>query len=70
MTVSSGRMGNKEGKIVVTDDIVDQISHSSGIASDQVKQQCQNFLKEYPSGAMTREKICDSGYLIRALMLF
>ena len=48
-------MGNKGGKIVLTDDIVYQISQSSGIESKLVKQHCQNFLKDHPTGNMNRK---------------
>merc|ERR1711983_678703 len=47
--------GNKGGKIVLTDDIVYQISQSSGIESRLVKQHCQNFLKDHPTGNMNRK---------------
>jgi len=48
-------MGNKGGKIVLTDDIVFQISQSSGIETNLVQQQCENFLKNYPTGNMNRK---------------
>ena len=47
-------MGNKGGKIVLTEEIVDQISRTSGIGKDQVRSHCQNFLRDYPSGNMDR----------------
>merc|ERR1712117_447599 len=48
-------MGNKGGKIVLTEEIVDQISRTSGIGQDQVRSHCQNFLRDYPSGNMDRK---------------
>ena len=48
-------MGNKGGKIVLTDDIVSQISLSSGIDPAGVRTQCENFLKEYPKGCMDKK---------------
>ena len=48
-------MGNKGGKIVLTDDIVSQISISSGIDPSGVRTQCENFLKEYPKGCMDKK---------------
>ena len=48
-------MGNKGGKIVLTDEIVSQISISSGIDPSGVRSQCENFLKEYPKGCMDKK---------------
>ena len=48
-------MGNKGGKIVLTDDIVSQISSTSGIDPTGVRTQCENFLKEYPKGCMDKK---------------
>ena len=47
-------MGNKEGKVVLTDEIVDNISRSSGIEPQKIRTECQNFLKDHPAGNMSR----------------
>ena len=47
-------MGNRAGKVVVTDEIVDTISKSSGIEAHKIRAECQNFLKDHPRGNMNR----------------
>jgi len=47
-------MGNKAGKLVVTEEIVDTISRSSGIEAHKIRAECQNFLKDHPRGNMNR----------------
>eukprot|EP00092_Neocalanus_flemingeri_P004373 GFUD01004703.1.p1 GENE.GFUD01004703.1~~GFUD01004703.1.p1 ORF type:complete len:192 (-),score=70.91 GFUD01004703.1:410-985(-) len=47
-------MGNKNGKIVLTEEIVEELSRSSGIEKKLVKQQCETFLVEHPSGNINK----------------
>eukprot|EP00092_Neocalanus_flemingeri_P083755 GFUD01105134.1.p1 GENE.GFUD01105134.1~~GFUD01105134.1.p1 ORF type:complete len:184 (+),score=68.05 GFUD01105134.1:69-620(+) len=47
-------MGNKNGKIVLTEEIVEELSRSSGIEKKLVKQQCESFLVEHPSGNINK----------------
>ena len=47
-------MGNKEGKVVLTEEIVENISRSSGIETHKIRSECQNFLKDHPRGNMNR----------------
>ena len=47
-------MGNKEGKVVLTEEIVENISRSSGIEAHKIRSECQNFLKDHPRGNMNR----------------
>merc|ERR1711910_30598 len=47
-------MGNKAGKLVVTEEIVDTISRSSGIEAHKIRAESQNFLKDHPRGNMNR----------------
>merc|ERR1711997_94016 len=37
--------GNREGKVVLTEEIVENISRSSGIETHKIRAECQNFLK-------------------------
>ena len=39
---------------MVTDEIVDTISRSSGIEPQKIRTECQNFLKDHPKGEMNR----------------
>merc|ERR1712179_776721 len=50
-----GTMGNKNGKIVLTEEIVDDISKSSGMPRLDVKQQCEAFLQKHPNGMMDKK---------------
>ena len=52
-------MGNKNGKIVLTEEIVDDISKTSGIERNLVKQQCEAFLAKHPSGQMDKKEFRD-----------
>ena len=47
-------MGNKGGKVVLTEEIVETISRSSGIETHKIRAECQNFLKDHPRGNMNR----------------
>ena len=47
-------MGNKGGKVVLTEDIVETISRTSGIETHKIRGECQNFLKDHPRGNMNR----------------
>ena len=47
-------MGNKEGKVVLTEEVVENISRSSGIETHKIRAECQNFLKDHPRGNMNR----------------
>ena len=49
-------MGNKNGKIVLTEEIVEEISRTSGIEKNLVKQQCETFLDQHPSGSMNKKE--------------
>ena len=49
-------MGNKNGTIVLTDDIVDEISKTSGIKRTEVRRQCLTFLDEHPKGMMSKRE--------------
>ena len=49
-------MGNKNGKIVLTEEIVEEISKTSGIEKNEVKQQCEAFLAKHPSGMMDKKE--------------
>ena len=48
-------MGNKNGSIVLTDEIVEDISRTSGIEKNLVQQQCEAFLVKHPSGNMDKK---------------
>jgi len=48
-------MGNKNGKIVLTEEILEDISKTSGIEKEQVRQQCEAFLLKHPSGQMDKK---------------
>ena len=48
-------MGNKNGKIVLTEEIVEDISKSSGMPRLDVKQQCEAFLEKHPNGMMDKK---------------
>jgi len=48
-------MGNKNGKIVLTEEIVEDISKSSGLPRLDVKQQCEAFLEKHPNGMMDKK---------------
>merc|ERR1712037_635246 len=48
-------MGNKNGKIVLTEDILEEISKSSGLPKSEVKQQCEAFLEKHPNGVMDKK---------------
>merc|ERR1711892_20853 len=48
-------MGNKNGKIVLTEEIVEEISRTSGIEKKLVRQQCEGFLLKHPSGNMDKK---------------
>ena len=47
-------MGNKGGKVILTEEIVENISRSSGIETHKIRAECQNFLKDHPRGNMNR----------------
>ena len=47
-------MGNREGKVVLTEEIVETISRTSGIETHKIRAECQNFLKDHPRGNMNR----------------
>eukprot|EP00092_Neocalanus_flemingeri_P022485 GFUD01024385.1.p1 GENE.GFUD01024385.1~~GFUD01024385.1.p1 ORF type:complete len:192 (+),score=52.16 GFUD01024385.1:60-635(+) len=47
-------MGISNGKLVLTDEIVEDISRTSGMEKKVVKQQCQNFLSKHPTGQMDK----------------
>ena len=49
-------MGNKNGKIVLTEEIVEEISKTSGIDKNEVKQQCEAFLAKHPNGIMDKKE--------------
>ena len=49
-------MGNKNGKIVLTEEIIEDISRTSGIEKNLVKQQCEAFLVKHPSGQMDKKE--------------
>ena len=49
-------MGNKNGKLELTDDILDDICRTSGIERELVKEQCQTFLSKHPSGQMNKKE--------------
>ena len=52
-------MGNNNGKVELTEEIVEEISRSSGIEKNQVRQQCEAFLVKHPSGQMDRKQFKD-----------
>ena len=49
-------MGNNNGKIELTDEIVEDISRTSGIEKKLVRQRCEAFLVKHPSGQMDRKQ--------------
>ena len=53
-------MGNKNGKIVLTEEIVEDISRTSGIEKKLVRQQCEAFLVKHPSGHMNEKEFRNS----------
>merc|ERR1711915_874460 len=52
-------MGNKNGKIELTWEILDDICRTSGIERQIVKEQCQTFLLKHPSGQMNKKEFKD-----------
>ena len=49
-------MGSANGKIIVTEEQIENLSKSSGLEKEKVKQQCQNFLADHPKGKMNKRE--------------
>jgi len=49
-------MGNRGGKIVLTEEIVENISKSSGQDKASVRKQCENFIEKHPKGSMSKSE--------------
>merc|ERR1712026_322902 len=49
-------MGNKGGKCVLTDSIVENISTTSGLGTAKVNMLCQEFLEKSPSGYIKKKE--------------
>ena len=49
-------MGAANGKIVVTEELLDTFSKSSGLEKEKVKEHCQVFCKSHPKGRMNKDE--------------
>ena len=49
-------MGNKNGKIELKEEIIDDICKTSGLENSHVREKCLNFLAKNPSGNMDKKQ--------------